>query len=68
MVKRLDLKHTKALAISQGWLICNMILEVVPIYKTQYYLSVKSNSLDIANNENGTGWYNRGDEAQFLWI
>jgi hypothetical protein len=40
-------------------------LEVVPIYKTQYYLSVKSNSLDIANNENGTGWYNSGDEAQF---
>jgi hypothetical protein len=40
-------------------------LEVVPIYKTQYYLSVKSNSLDITNNENGTGWYNSGDEAQY---
>lgn len=40
-------------------------LEIVPIYKTQYFLSVRSNSLENINNNNGTGWYNSGDDAQY---
>lgn len=40
-------------------------LEVVPIYKTQYFLSVRSNSLQNTNNEKGTGWYDSGDDARF---
>lgn len=40
-------------------------LELVPMYKTQYYLSVKSNDGINANYDNGTGWYDSGDDAQY---
>jgi hypothetical protein len=40
-------------------------LELVPIYKTQYYLAVRSNDIKSTNSDNGTGWYDSGDSAQF---
>lgn len=40
-------------------------MEFVPIYKTQYFLKVSSdNNINLKNN-NGTGWYDSGTEAQF---
>ena len=35
------------------------------MYKTQYYLSVKSENGINTYDNNGTGWYDAGDLAQF---
>jgi hypothetical protein len=40
-------------------------LQLVPIYKTQYYLAVRSNTIENTNNDNGTGWYDSGNDAKF---
>jgi len=41
-------------------------LELVPLYKTQYHLAVRSNWIENTNNDNGTGWYDSGDDAKFF--
>jgi hypothetical protein len=40
-------------------------VEFVPLYKTQYYLKVKSQNGVNGYENNGTGWYDSGVEAQF---
>ncbi len=40
-------------------------VELVPLYKTQYYLDVKTVGGINSHSNNGTGWYDSGDEAQF---
>jgi hypothetical protein len=40
-------------------------VDLVPMYKTQYYLSVESENGINSFDNNGTGWYDAGDPAQF---
>jgi hypothetical protein len=41
-------------------------VELVPLYKTQYYFDVKTEGgKNKMNKNNGTGWYDSGDDAQF---
>jgi hypothetical protein len=40
-------------------------MEFVPLYKTQYYLDIRSQNGINSYENNGTGWYDSGVEAQF---
>ncbi len=40
-------------------------MEFVPLYKTQYYLDIKSQNGINSYENNGTGWYDSGVETQF---